>query len=86
MIVRLLVAFGAGFASVITPCVLPLVPGYLATVSAVDAERLGQRGVARRVTVASLPFFAGFIRHHQLFIEVDRIKTRQQIGAGNWKG
>ena len=60
MIVRLLVAFGAGFASVITPCVLPLVPGYLATVSAVDAERLGQRGVARRVTVASLPFFAGF--------------------------
>jgi cytochrome c-type biogenesis protein len=60
MIVRLFVAFGAGFVSVITPCVLPLVPGYLATVSAVDAERLGQRGVARRVTVASLPFFAGF--------------------------
>ena len=60
MIVRLVVAFGAGFVSVITPCVLPLVPGYLATVSAVDAERLGQRGVVRRVTVASLPFFAGF--------------------------
>jgi cytochrome c-type biogenesis protein len=60
MIVRLLVAFGAGFASVITPCVLPLVPGYLATVSAVDAARLGERGVVRRVTVASLPFFAGF--------------------------
>ena len=60
MIVRLLVAFGAGFASVITPCVLPLVPGYLATVSAVEAERLGRPGVARRVTVASLPFFAGF--------------------------
>jgi cytochrome c-type biogenesis protein len=60
MIVRLLVAFGAGFASVITPCVLPLVPGYLSTVSAVEADRLGQPGVARRVTVASLPFFAGF--------------------------
>jgi cytochrome c-type biogenesis protein len=60
MIVRLVVAFGAGFASVITPCVLPLVPGYLSTVSAVEADRLGQPGVARRVTVASLPFFAGF--------------------------
>jgi cytochrome c-type biogenesis protein len=60
MIVRLLVAFGAGFASVITPCVLPLVPGYLATVSAVEADRLGRPGVARRVTMASLPFFAGF--------------------------
>jgi cytochrome c-type biogenesis protein len=60
MIVRLLVAFGAGFASVITPCVLPLVPGYLATVSAVDADQLGRPGIARRVTVSSLPFFAGF--------------------------
>jgi len=60
MIVRLVVAFGAGFASVITPCVLPLVPGYLSTVSAVEADQLGRPGVARRVTVASLPFFAGF--------------------------
>jgi len=58
--VRVAVAFLTGFASVITPCVLPLVPGYLSTVSAVEAERLGQRGVARRVAVASLPFFAGF--------------------------
>jgi cytochrome c-type biogenesis protein len=60
MIARLVVAFAAGFASIITPCVLPLVPGYLSTVSAVEADRLGQPGVARRVTVASLPFFAGF--------------------------
>lgn len=60
MIARLVVAFAAGFASIITPCVLPLVPGYLSTVSAVEADRLGQRGVARRVTVMSLPFFAGF--------------------------
>jgi cytochrome c-type biogenesis protein len=60
MTARLVVAFAAGFASIITPCVLPLVPGYLSTVSAVEADRLGQPGVARRVTVASLPFFAGF--------------------------
>lgn len=60
MIVRLVVAFGAGFASVITPCVLPLVPGYLSTVSAVEADQLGRPGVAKRVTMASLPFFAGF--------------------------
>jgi cytochrome c-type biogenesis protein len=54
------VAFFAGLASVITPCVLPLVPGYLSAVSAVEANRLGERGVARRVAVSSLPFFAGF--------------------------
>ena len=38
------VAFLAGFVSVITPCVLPLVPGYLSAVSAVEADRLGQPG------------------------------------------
>jgi len=60
MIVRIGVAFVAGLASVITPCVLPLVPGYLSAVSAVEANRLGERGVARRVVVGSLPFIAGF--------------------------
>jgi len=57
---RLAVSFAAGFVSVLTPCVLPLVPGYLSAVSSVDPGRLGQRGTARRVVVASLPFIAGF--------------------------
>lgn len=60
MAVRIVVAFFAGLASIITPCVLPLVPGYLSAISAVEADRLGERGVARRVALASLPFFAGF--------------------------
>ncbi len=54
------VALLAGFVSFLAPCVLPLVPGYLSTVSAVDAERLGQPGTARRVVVASVPFVLGF--------------------------
>jgi len=54
------VALLAGFVSFLAPCVLPLVPGYLSTVSAVDAEKLGQPGNARRVVVASLPFVLGF--------------------------
>jgi cytochrome c-type biogenesis protein len=88
MIVRLLVAFGAGFASVITPCVLPLVPGYLSTLSSVEADRLGQPGVARRVTVASLPFFAGFT---VVFVALGvaataiattvSVRTQQEIGG-----
>jgi cytochrome c-type biogenesis protein len=60
MIERIPVAFLAGLASVVTPCVLPLVPGYLSAISAVEANRLGERGVARRVAVASLPFILGF--------------------------
>lgn len=58
--VRLAISFAAGFASVITPCVLPLVPGYLSAVSSIEANRLGERGVARRVVTSSLPFVAGF--------------------------
>jgi cytochrome c-type biogenesis protein len=57
---RLAISFAVGFASVVTPCVLPLVPGYLAALSGVDAGRLGERGTARRVVVSSLPFVLGF--------------------------
>jgi cytochrome c-type biogenesis protein len=57
---RIPIAFLAGLISVVTPCVLPLVPGYLTAVSSVEAERLGERGVARRIAIASLPFMLGF--------------------------
>ena len=54
------VSFLAGLLSFLAPCVLPLVPGYLSAVSAVDADKLGQPGNARRVVVASVPFVLGF--------------------------
>ena len=57
---RIPLAFLAGLVSIAFPCVLPLVPGYLSAVSAVEVGRLGERGVARRVVVASLPFALGF--------------------------
>ncbi len=57
---KLPVAFLAGLFSVVTPCVLPLVPGYLSAISAVDVDRLGERGVGRRIALASIPFVAGF--------------------------
>jgi cytochrome c-type biogenesis protein len=48
-------AFVAGLLSFVTPCVLPLVPGYL---SAVSGVQVGMGG--KRVVAASLPFIAGF--------------------------
>ncbi len=57
---RIPVAFLAGLLSVVTPCVLPLVPGYLSAVSAVEADRLGAPRVGRRVAAASMPFILGF--------------------------
>jgi cytochrome c-type biogenesis protein len=60
MIEKLPIAFAAGLISVVTPCVLPLVPGYLSAISAVEIDRLGDRGVGRRIALASLPFITGF--------------------------
>ena len=60
MLERIPLAFLAGLVSVLTPCVLPLVPGYLSAVSALEADQLGRPGSGRRVALASLPFIAGF--------------------------
>ena len=58
---QIAVAFAAGFVSFLAPCVLPLVPGYLSAVSAVQADRLGEPGVAWRVVRGSVPFALGLI-------------------------
>jgi cytochrome c-type biogenesis protein len=57
---QLPVALAAGFLSFLAPCVLPLVPGYLSAVSAVEATELGRPGTARRVVASSIPFVLGF--------------------------
>lgn len=51
-------AFAAGFLSFTSPCVLPLVPGYLSYVSGVGVDELGAQ--PRRVTVTTAWFVAGF--------------------------
>ena len=38
-----LAAFAVGFISFVSPCVLPLVPGYLSAVSGVDPDELALR-------------------------------------------
>jgi cytochrome c-type biogenesis protein len=53
-------AFAVGFISFISPCVLPLVPGYLSTISGVSFSDI-EAGKARRdVLVPSLIFCASF--------------------------
>jgi cytochrome c-type biogenesis protein len=60
MVSEIPVAFAGGLLSFFAPCVLPLVPGYLSAVSAVEATRLGERGLAPKIVLSSLPFVAGF--------------------------
>lgn len=73
--VSLLAAFGAGLLSFISPCVLPLVPGYLSYISGLSLDEMrgtamiagggtvavGQPvGARRQVVIASLAFIIGF--------------------------
>jgi cytochrome c-type biogenesis protein len=62
--VSLLVAFGAGLLSFLSPCVLPLVPSYVTFVTGLsldDAERrLSAPSVRRTAAIHSLLFVAGF--------------------------
>jgi cytochrome c-type biogenesis protein len=67
--VSLLAAFVAGVLSFISPCVLPLVPGYLSFISGITVEEMRGTGAAtaghpsaakRRMFVASLAFVFGF--------------------------
>lgn len=51
-------AFAAGFVSFLSPCVFPLVPGYLSLVSGVSVGDLAEQ--PRRVTKATAAFVAGF--------------------------
>ncbi|MDT5270655.1 MAG: cytochrome c-type biosis protein [Acidobacteriota bacterium] len=63
--ITILIAFAAGLLSFLTPCVLPLVPGYISLISGVSVEHLkgeggGSRSNARRaVIINSLAFNAG---------------------------
>jgi cytochrome c-type biogenesis protein len=54
----LAVAFAAGFVSFTSPCVLPLVPGYLSFISGVGFDELGAR--PGRVAATTGAFVAGF--------------------------
>lgn len=55
------VAFGAGVLSFVSPCVLPLIPGYLSYLTGLSAAELGEvRRPSRSVLVPALLFVAGF--------------------------
>jgi len=55
-----MLAFAAGVVSFVSPCCLPLVPGYLATVSGTTPRELAGSGVDRRVLGRSLLFVGSF--------------------------
>ncbi len=60
-LVQALIAFGAGVISFVSPCVLPLLPGYLSMMSGYSAAQIEAGDVStRRLTGVILQFIAGF--------------------------
>jgi len=58
--VGILISFAAGILSFLSPCVLPLVPGYISLISGVSIDRLKEGTSSRRAVVMnSLAFNAG---------------------------
>jgi cytochrome c-type biogenesis protein len=68
------VAFGAGLISFLSPCVLPLVPGYISAVAGVAPSEIR----ARRVLAPSLAFVASF---SVIFIALGLIGQQALHGA-----
>jgi cytochrome c-type biogenesis protein len=61
MEISLLAAFVAGTVSFLSPCVLPLVPGYVSMLSGIGVEQLQQGEQPRaRLLTSSLAFVSGF--------------------------
>src|ERR1700758_2766210 len=77
-------AFFAGLISFLSPCVLPLVPGYVSLISGVGVEELKSRQgrLMRRVMVNSVGFILGF---SVVFITLGAISTEVGQIAARYK-
>lgn len=59
--ISIIVAFGAGFISFFSPCVLPLLPAYLSFITGLSLDDLREKNVNRRLVIARvLAFILGF--------------------------
>jgi cytochrome c-type biogenesis protein len=60
LVAALMIAFGAGILSFLSPCVLPIVPPYLAYMGGISMQELTEEGRAsRRAILPALFFFMG---------------------------
>src|SRR6201993_3796477 len=82
--VSLLAAFLAGLVSFLSPCVLPLVPGYVSLISGVGVEELKvqEAGIFRKLMLNSIAFILGF---SIVFITLGAISTEVGQLAARYK-
>ena len=63
MFIKLAIAFGAGFISFLSPCVLPIIPGYISYITGKNLDQIekDKRKVLIKTILFSLGFSAVFI-------------------------
>ena len=71
-------AFVAGLVSFLSPCVLPLVPGYVSLISGVGIEELKAQETAllRKVMLNSIAFVLGF---SLVFVTLGALSTESAV-------
>src|SRR5580700_4325507 len=79
-----LAAFLAGLVSFLSPCVLPLVPGYVSLISGVGAEELKSQEtrLLRKIMLNSISFILGF---SVVFIALGAISTEVGQALARYK-
>jgi cytochrome c-type biogenesis protein len=84
--VSLATAFLAGLLSFVSPCVLPIVPGYLSFISGINVGRLKEGvpdpGLVRRVALTSFCFVLGF---STVFVSLGAAATLAGYYLQQWK-
>ena len=77
-------AFAAGLVSFLSPCVLPLVPGYVSLISGVGVEELKaqETAVLRKVMLNSVAFVLGF---RMVFVILGALSTEVGQIASQYK-
>ena len=58
MFINLLIAFGAGLISFLSPCVLPLIPGYISYISGESLGDIIEK--QRKIVLKTILFTSGF--------------------------
>ena len=58
MIIKLVFAFGAGFISFLTPCVLPIIPGYISYITGKNLDEIEK--YKKKVLIKTILFSLGF--------------------------
>ncbi len=63
MIIKLIFSFGAGFISFLTPCVLPIIPGYISYITGKNLDEIekNKQAVLIKTIIFSIGFSAVFI-------------------------